>query len=155
MPVPLWNLGNSRQLHLADKINAPIAPELGELFESAAGTLAMLETQCRTTQSSPCRTSSLSPQHGVKRAGPRLFPVCSRDLDQPFTTCLARLFTCRSCCLARKSLCWKPLPVQALAVSFPVSWSTDFMESLTLPRSSNPTSLTLTSWPSFRTSDGC
>lgn len=34
---------------------------------------------------------------------------------------------------------------QPLAISSPVFWSTDFIESLTLPRSSKPTSLTLTS----------
>jgi len=39
-------------------------------------------------------------------------------------------------------------------LGFPVFWSTCFIESLTLPRSSKPSSLTFTSCPSFRTSDG-
>lgn len=38
----------------------------------------------------------------------------------------------------------KPSGYFRLGISFPLSWSTTFIESLTLPRSSNPMSLTLT-----------
>ncbi len=41
------------------------------------------------------------------------------------------------------------------STSAPVLWSTTFMERRTFPRSSIPSNLTLTSWPSLRTSDGC
>lgn len=48
--------------------------------------------------------------------------------------------------------CRRPPPS---SVSAPVIWSTTFMDRRTFPRSSIPRNLTLTSWPSLRTSDGC
>lgn len=51
----------------------------------------------------------------------------------------------------RRRCRWPPLS----SISAPVLWSTTFMERRTFPRSSIPRNLTLTSWPSLRTSDGC
>src|SRR6218665_128223 len=42
----------------------------------------------------------------------------------------------------------------AFLISSPVVWSTCFIERRTLPRSSKPSSLTFTAWPSLTTSDG-